>query len=89
MTKAPRVCPKNENSKQYLSEVYTEERVNQLSAEEVDKLFRNYEAKLLGQMMKSVEKLIIRMYSMGACATLGMSNQDASSEDLESDPFLN
>ena len=26
---------------------------------------------------------------MGACAILGMINQDALSEDLESDPFLN
>ena len=29
------------------------------------------------------------MYSMGACAVLGITNQDALSEDLESDPFLN
>ena len=29
------------------------------------------------------------MYSMGACAVLGMTNQDALSEDLENDPFLN
>ena len=26
---------------------------------------------------------------MGACAALGMTNQDALSEDLENDPFLN
>ena len=26
---------------------------------------------------------------MGACAALGISNQDVLSEDLESDPFLN
>ena len=26
---------------------------------------------------------------MGACAVLGISNQDALSEDLENDPFLN
>ena len=26
---------------------------------------------------------------MGACATLGISNQDALSNDLETDPFLN
>ena len=32
---------------------------------------------------------IINMYSMGACAVLGISNQDALSEDLENDPFLN
>ena len=40
-------------------------------------------------MVKSLECSIINMYSMGACAVLGMSNQDALSEDLENDPFLN
>ena len=39
-------------------------------------------------MVKSLSKSIIKMYSMGACAVLGMTNQDALSEDLESDPFL-
>ena len=29
------------------------------------------------------------MYSMGACAALAISNQDALSEDLENDSFLN
>ena len=29
------------------------------------------------------------MYSVGACAALEISNQDALSEDLENDPFLN
>ena len=29
------------------------------------------------------------MYSMGACAASGISNQDVLSEDLESDSFLN
>ena len=57
--------------------------------EEVDKLFSNYKVKLLGWMVKSLGKSIIRMYSMGACATLGMSSQVALSKDLESDPFLN
>ena len=55
----------------------------------MDKLFNNYEAKLSGQIVKSLGKSIINMYSMGACAALGISNQDALSEDLESDPFLN
>ena len=38
---------------------------------------------------KSLGKSIINMYSMGACAALGISNQDALSDDLEPDPFLN
>ena len=29
------------------------------------------------------------MYSIGACAVLGITNQKALSEDLENDPFLN
>ena len=32
---------------------------------------------------------IFNMYSMGACAVLGITNQEALSEDLENDPFLN
>ena len=39
--------------------------------------------------MKSLGCFIIDMYSMGACAVLGISNQDALSEDLENGPFLN
>ena len=55
----------------------------------MEKPFNNYEAKLSGQMVKSLGKSIINMYSMGACAALGISNQDALSEDFENDPFLN
>ena len=82
-------CVLTKNSKQYLGKVYTEERVHKFGAEEVDKLFSKYKAKLSGQMVKSLGKSIIRMYLMGACTALGMSNQDALSEDLESDSFLN
>ena len=55
----------------------------------MDKLFSNYEMKLSGQMVNSVGKSIIRIYSMEACAVLGMSSQEALSEDLESDSFPN
>ena len=82
-------CVLTGNSKLYLGKAHTEERVNELSNEEVDKLSSNYEAKLSGQMVKSLGKSTINMYSMGACAALGISNQDALSEDLENDPFLN
>ena len=77
------------NSKLYLGKVYTEEQLVKLNEEEVEKLFNNYEAKLSGQMVKSLGRSIINMYSMGACAALGISDQDAQSEDLENDPFLN
>ena len=40
-------------------------------------------------MVKSLGCLIISMYSMGAFSALGITNQEALSEDLENDPFLN
>ena len=55
----------------------------------MDKLFSIYAAGLSGQMVKSLGKSIIKIISMGACAVLGIKNQDDLSEDLESDPFLN
>ena len=67
-------CVLTGNSKQCLGKDHTEEQINKLSAEAVDKLFSNYKAKLSGQMVKSLDKSIIKMYSMGACAILGMSN---------------
>ena len=82
-------CILTRNSKLYLGKVYIKEQINRLSDEEVDKHFSTYEAKLSGQMVKSLVKSIINMYSMGACNTLGISNQDALSEYLEKDPFLN
>ena len=82
-------CILTGNSKLYLGKVYTEEQLVKLSEEEVEKLFDNYEAKLSGQMVKSLGHSVINMCSMGACAVLGMSNQDALSEDLENNPFLN
>ena len=82
-------CILTRNSRLYLGKVYTEEKIKELNEEEVEKLFNNYEAKLSGQMVKSLGKSIINMYSMGACSVLGITNQEALSEDLENDPFLN
>ena len=82
-------CVLTRNSKLYLGKVYTEEKIKELNKEEMEKLFNNYEAKLSGQMVRSLGCSIINMYSMGACSVLGITNQEALSEDLESDPFLN
>ena len=41
-------CVLTGNSKHYPEKVYTEEQTNELTAEEVDKLFINYKAKLSG-----------------------------------------
>ena len=40
-------------------------------------------------MVKSLGKSIINMYSMRACSALGIRIQEALSEDLENDSFLN
>ena len=82
-------CILTGNSKLYLGKVYTEEQLAKLSEEEVKKLFNKYEAKLSGQMVRSLGKSIINVYSMGACSALGITNQEILSEDLENDPFLN
>ena len=79
-------CVLTRNSKLYLGKVYSEEKIKELNEEEVEKLFDNYEAKLSGQMVKLLGRSIINMYSMGACSVLGITNQDALSEN---DPFLN
>ena len=82
-------CVLTRNSKLYLGKVYTEDQLTKLSEEEVEKRFNNYEAKLSGQMVKLLGRSIINMHSMGASAVLGINNQEALSEDLENDPFLN
>ena len=82
-------CVLTGNSKLYLGKAYTEDQLAKLNEEEVEKLFNNYEAKLSGQMVKSLGCSIINMYLMGACAALGISNQDALSEDVENNSFLN
>ena len=83
-------CVLTGNSKLYLGKAYTEDQLAKLNKEEeVEKLVNNYEAKLSGQMVKSLRRSIINMYSVGACAVLGISNQDALSEDLENVLFIN
>ena len=59
-------CVLTVNSKLYLGKVYTEEQLKILFEEEVEKLFNYYKAKLSGQVVKSLAKSIINMYSMGA-----------------------
>ena len=73
-------CVLTGNSKLYLGKAHTKDQLAKLSEEEVEKLFNNYEAKLSGQMVHLLGCSIIKMYLMGACASLGISNQDALSE---------
>ena len=47
-------CVLTGDSKLYLDKTYTEDQLKKISEEEVEKLFDNYEAKLSGQMVKSL-----------------------------------
>ena len=67
-------CVLTGNSKLYLGKVSTEDQLTKLREEEVEKLFIKYETKLSGQMVKSLGRSIINMYSMGACSALGIRN---------------
>ena len=82
-------CVLTGNSKLYLGKIYSEEQIKKLGDEEIEKLFSVYEAKLSGQMVKSLGKSLIHIYSVAACTGLGINNQDVLSNDLENDPFLN
>ena len=76
------------NSKMYLGKDYTEEQINKMDCNDVNTLLNRYESVLSAQMTKSLGKSVINLYSNLACNVLGVGNQDALSEDLESDSFL-
>ena len=57
-------CILTGNGKLYLGKVYTEDQLTKLNEEEVEKRFNNYEAKLSGQMVRSLGCSIINMYSV-------------------------
>ena len=81
-------CVLSGNSKMYLGKEYTEEQINKMDCNDVNTLLNRYESVLSAQMTKSLGKNVINLYSNIACCVLGVDNQDALSEDLESDPFL-
>ena len=60
------------NSKAYLGNLYTEEDINTLAEEEVNRLFVLYESKLSAKMVKSLGKSIVHMYSTAVCSIFKM-----------------
>ena len=81
-------CVSSDNSKIYLGKEYTEQQINDVDCNDVNTLLNRYESVLSAQITKSLGKSVINLYSNIACSVLGVDNQDALSEDLESDPFL-
>ena len=82
-------CVSSGNSKTYLGREYTEQQINEMDSHNINILSDRYESVLSAQMTKSLGKGIINLYSNVACSVLGIGNQQALSDDLESDPFLN
>ena len=56
---------------------------------DVNTLLNRYESVLSAQMIRSLGKSIINLYSNLACSVLGVGNQQDLSTDLECDTFLN
>ena len=77
------------NSKMYLGKEYTEQQINEMDFNSINTLLNRYESILTAQMIKSLGKSIINLYSNIACSVLGVGNQQELSTDLECDPFLN
>ena len=82
-------CVLSGNSKMYLGKEYTEQQINEMDYNSINRLLNRYESVLSSQMTKSLGKSIINLYSNLACSLLGVRNQQDLSTDLECDPFLN
>ena len=82
-------CVLSGNSKIYLGKEYTEQQINEMDCTNANTLLNKYESVLSAQMIKSLGKSIINLFSNVARSVLGVGNQQELSTDLESDPFLN
>ena len=82
-------CVLSGNSKMYLGKEYTEQQINEMDCNDVNRLLNRYESVLSAQMTKSLGKSVINLYSNIACSLLGVGSQQELSTDLECDPFLN
>ena len=76
-------------SKKYLDKNYTEEQIEKFNDEKLIKLNEIYEKRLSKQMVKSLGKSVINIYSKMTCSLLKINNSDNLSDNIEDDPFLN
>ena len=66
----------------YLRKEYTEQQINEMDCNDVNTLLNRYESILSAQMIKSLGKSVINLYSNIACSVLGVGNQQELSTDL-------
>ena len=78
------------SSKQYLGRQITISQLDEMSDEEIEKLYDRYEARLGATMTKTLGTSALRMYALAASAFLPIppENQLKLVADLEEDPFV-
>ena len=59
-----------------------------MGCNDINTLINRYESVLSAQMIKSLGKSVINLYSNIACSVLGVDKQQELSTDQESNPFL-
>lgn len=75
-------------SKQYLGKTLGLSEVDQLSDQEVTKLYDRYEARLGSMMAKSLGGTLVKTYAAVASTFLPIPRKDDLASDLETDPFV-
>ena len=76
-------------SKQYLGRELQLSDIDDMSAEQINKLYCRYEARLGASMTKTLGNSFISLYVMGVSKYFNVINPPKLIEDLEEDPFIN
>ena len=76
-------------SKQYLGRELQLSDIDDMSAEQINKLYCRYEARLGASMTKTLGNSFISLYVMGVSKYFNVVNPPKLIEDLEEDPFIN
>ena len=76
-------------SRQYLGRELQLSDIDEITPQEVDKLYCRYEARLGASMTKTLGNSFINLYVMGVSKYFNVENPPKLLEDLEEDPFIN
>jgi len=76
-------------SKQYLGKDLQMSAIDEMSFEQINKLYTRYEARLGSSMTKTLGNSFINLYVLGVSKYFNVINPPKLIEDLEEDPFIN
>ena len=76
-------------SKQYLGKELQISDIDNMTPEQINKLYCRYEARLGASMTKTLGNAFINLYVMGVSRYFNVVNPPKLMEDLEEDPFIN